>query len=64
MTRPGRRTWYRRIAAEKKRLREGGVPEIEIHLVTRMLASPRKRAPYDRWLGYLEQCERGVSPWQ
>lgn len=36
-----KRTWYRRIRNEKKRLIESGVPYIEIHLWSRHLTNPR-----------------------
>ena len=47
--RPSPRTWRRRIAAEKKRLREAGVDVFELHAVCVMLgrsewSSAAKRA--------------------
>lgn len=63
MARPGRRTWHRRIHAEKLRLLQAGVPVIEIHLVSRILANPSNRFYEARWRRYLEQKASGVSPW-
>ena len=40
---PQPRTWHRRIRAEKLHLLQGGVPVIEIHLVSRLLANPSNR---------------------
>lgn len=61
--RPTRRTWWRRIATEKKRLLAAGVPMIELHLVTRLLANPHSQAAARRWRQYLEARARGTSPW-
>lgn len=63
MARPGRRTWHRRIAAEKKRLLDAGVPVIEIHLVSRILSNPGNPMYAGRWERYLEQRAAGTSPW-
>jgi hypothetical protein len=35
-----RRRIWRKIAAEKKRLLQAGVPYIELHLITRVLTNP------------------------
>lgn len=35
-----RRRYWRRIAREKKRLLAAGVPYLEVHLVSRVLAQP------------------------
>jgi len=37
MSRPSRSTWYRRIAAEKKRLLEAGVDPFDLHAVCVLL---------------------------
>ena len=63
LSRPGRRTWWRRIAAEKQRQLAEGVPAIELHLVCRVLANPHNPASERRWVQYLERKRAGVSPW-
>jgi hypothetical protein len=63
MASPSRRTWHRRIRAEKLRLLQAGLPVIEIHLVTRILANPANRFYEARWQRYLAQKVAGVSPW-
>lgn len=63
MSRPSRRTWHRRIAVEKLRLFEAGVPAIEIHLVSRLLANPSNPRYELRWQRYLAAKVAGVSPW-
>jgi hypothetical protein len=63
MARPGRRTWHRRIRVEKLRLLKAGLPAIEIHLVSRILANPSNQFYEARWQRYLEQKVAGVSPW-
>lgn len=62
-SRPGPRTWRRRIAVEKKRLLDAGVPGIEVHLVCRVLVDPSNPRAEARWMAYLEARQRGVSPW-
>lgn len=42
--RPSRRTWWRRIAAEKKRLLDAGVDAFEVHAVCVLLS----RSEYSR----------------
>lgn len=39
-SRPGPRTWRRRIRAERERLHAQGVPYLELHLVCRVLVNP------------------------
>jgi len=51
--RPGRRTLYRRIEAEKKRLLVTGVPRIELHLWCRYLINPDNNAAAARLGAYL-----------
>jgi hypothetical protein len=60
---PSRRTWHRRIRAEKLRLFQAGIPAIEIHLVSRCLASPKNQVFRRRWQRYLDQQTAGTSPW-
>ena len=47
--------YWRRIAVEKKRLLASGVPYIELHLVTRVLARPGERSSEDRLRSYKSQ---------
>lgn len=61
--RPSRATIYRRIADEKKRLHLAGVPQIEIHRVTRYLAQPDNPRMSGLLQDYLRDRARGVSPW-
>lgn len=51
----GRRRYYRKIAVEKKRLLEAGVPYIELHLVTRVLTNPHNRNSCTRLRTYYAQ---------
>ena len=58
-----RRAIYYRIAREKKRLLAAGVPQIELHLICRVLASrsnDRAQARLDR---YYADVRAGASPW-
>jgi hypothetical protein len=50
-----RRRFYRLIAAEKKRLHAEGVPQIELHLVTRLLCNPRNNNYRMRYANYVKQ---------
>jgi hypothetical protein len=63
MARPSKRTWQRRIRAEKLCLLQAGLPAIEIHLVSRILAKPSNGLYEARWRRYLEQKVAGASPW-
>ena len=47
--------YWRRIAREKKRLLLGGVPYLELHLVTRCLARPGERSSEERLRSYRSQ---------
>ncbi len=52
---PCRRRAWRKIATEKKRLLEAGVPYIELHLVSRYLTNPRNRNAMFRLRNYYAQ---------
>lgn len=47
--------YWRRIAVEKKRLLLGGVPYLELHLVTRVLARPADAGAVQRLRSYKSQ---------
>jgi hypothetical protein len=49
-----RRAW-RKIAKEKKRLLEAGVPYLELHLVCRVLTNPRNQNARQRLRAYRSQ---------
>lgn len=57
-----RRKFYRRIAAEKKRLQEAGVDGEEIRLLCRHLANPRHRQAVERLGAYTAQLRLGFGP--
>lgn len=46
---------FRRIAREKKRLLDAGVPYIELHLVCRLLTDPQRQSFRDRLRYYYAQ---------
>lgn len=50
-----RRKAWRRIAAQKKRLLDAGVPYIEVHLVSRHLTNPRNPNAEARMRAYFAQ---------
>lgn len=57
-----RRKFYRRIAAEKKRLQEAGVDGEEIRLLCRHLANPSNRHAAGRLVGYSAQLRLELGP--
>lgn len=66
--RPSKKTWYRRVQAEKVRLLGLGVPQIEIHLVCRILACDRFQQVRQwnaerRYVRYMALKQRGESAW-
>lgn len=61
---PSKATLYRKVATIKKRLLDAGVPSIEIHRVTRVLANPKSQRMQRLLEDYLRDREAGVSEWQ
>lgn len=55
MSRPSSRTWSRRIAAEKKRLRDAGVDLFELHAVCVLLCRPEHSAAAGRARQFLQR---------
>ena len=52
-----RRRYYRRIAAEKKRLQETGVDREEVRLLCRYLANLKNHNAELRWKAYAAQLK-------
>lgn len=50
-----RRRYYRKIAAEKKRLQAAGVDQEEVRLLCRYLANLRNKNAELRWKAYVLQ---------
>lgn len=56
-SRPSRRTWWRRISAEKKRLRDAGVDAFELHAVCVLLGRSEYSPAARRALKVLKRRE-------
>ena len=52
-----RMRYYRKIAAEKKRLHEEGVDVEEVRLLCRALSNPKNKAAEMRWRSYSAQLK-------
>ena len=50
-----RRRYYRKIAAEKKRLHSAGVDQEEVRLLCRYLANLKNKNAELRWRAYVQQ---------